>query len=156
MKKIIIILFTTFISVISLNCYSKNELQTVSPELRELIQKKMLAIQKGMQNMIPAISSGDYKKISAIASKIEKNFIEDQKITAQQKYELKDKLPTKYGIVEQQFHDYAKMLREASQDHDSTLVSVYYSKLLGSCSNCHSQHATQKFPLFLQKTIKNK
>ncbi|MCK5819315.1 MAG: hypothetical protein KAH18_08680 [Psychromonas sp.] len=156
MKKIIVILFATLISLISLNCYSKNELQTLSPELREVIQKKMVSIQNGMQNMIPAISSGNYKEVSAIAFKIEKNFIEEQKITAQQKYELKDKLPTKYGLIEQQFYDYAKMLREASQDHDSTLVSVYYSKLLGSCSSCHSQHATKQFPLFIQKPVKNK
>ncbi len=143
----------TLIGVVSLNCYSKNEVETLSPELRELLQQEMLEIQKGMQNIIPALASGNYKEVTTVANKINKSFILKQKITKQQKHELKDKLPNAFILKDEEFHKIAGLLSTASRKHNEKLTILYYSKLLMACSQCHSQHAIKQFPLFVPKPV---
>lgn len=155
MNKIITTLFIALISTVSLNCYSesgiksesKGGVEALSPELRALLKQEMLAIQQGMQKMVPAFISGDLEQVSTVAGNIKSSFIMKQKITSAQKHELHKKLPKDFIEKDQQFHKYAGMLEHVSEEGHTELVSFYYSKMLESCVGCHSAHATHRFPL---------
>jgi hypothetical protein len=154
MKKIMSILLIALIGAVSLNGYSQNEVQSLSPELRALLKQEMLAIQDGMQNIVPAFASGNLQEVSDIAAKINRSFILKQEITDLQKHELHEKLSKGFILKDQQFHKYAAMLEHVSKENHTELVGFYYSKLLESCVGCHSEHAGHRFPIFTNESAK--
>jgi len=154
MKKIIGTLLIALIGAVSPNCYSESEVESLSPELRVLLKQEMLAIQEGMKNIVPAFASGDLEEVSDIAGKINRSLILKQKITNAQKHELHEKLSKEFILKDQQFHKYAGMLEHVSKEGHTELVGFYYSKLLGSCIGCHSEHARHRFPIFANESVK--
>lgn len=130
----------------SVQCYAEKGVENLSPELRELLKQEMMAIEKGMKKIIPAYISGDLGKIEKIAHKIEGSYILKQKITKEQKKELRKKLPKEFIAKDKQFHKYAGMLAHVSKEKHMELVGFYYAKMLESCVGCHSKYATHKFP----------
>jgi len=120
----------------------------LSPEIRTLLGKEMLAIQNGMMSVISAYASGNYAEIASIAEQIKNSYILKQEMTRQQRHELHQKLPDSFIQLDQQFHSYAGLLAEAALKNNDELIGFYFSKLVESCSNCHSQHARHKFPAF--------
>ncbi|MFT6897928.1 MAG: hypothetical protein ACJA13_002342 [Paraglaciecola sp.] len=154
MKKIMSIVLVALIGAVSLNGYSQNEVQSLSPELRTLLKQEMLAIQDGMQNIVPAFASGNMQEVSDIAGTINRSFILKQKITDLQKHELHEKLPQGFILKDQQFHKYAGMLEHVSKENHTELVGFYYSKLLESCVGCHSEYAGHRFPVFINESAK--
>ena len=122
--------------------------ESLSPEIRTLLGKEMLAIQNGMMSVISAYASGNYAEIASIAEQIKSSYILKQEMTRQQRHELHQKLPASFIQLDQQFHSYAGLLAEAARKNNDELTGFYYSKLVESCSNCHSQHAEHKFPAF--------
>jgi len=139
-------LLVVLIGAISQNCYSESDVESLSPELRTLLKREMLALQEGMKNIVPAFASGDLEKVSDIAGRINRSFLLKQKISASQKHELHEKLPKEFIRKDQQFHKYAGMLEHVSKERHIELVGFYYSKLLESCIGCHSKFARHRFP----------
>ena len=121
-------------------------IETLSPELRSLLQQEMSAIENGMKGIISAYISGDLKTIGEIAGRLESSFILKQKITEAQKQELHQKLPKQFIDKDKQSHKIARKIEQASLENNMELVGIYYSKLLGSCVSCHSEFATHRFP----------
>ena len=154
MKKIIATLLVALMGAVSPNCYSENEAESLSPELRFLLKQEMLAIQEGMINIVPAFASGDLEEVANIAGGINRSFILKQKITDAQKHELHEKLSKDFIIKDQKFHEYAGMLEHVSKEGHTELVGFYYSKLLESCLGCHSEHASHRFPIFTKEPAK--
>ena len=154
MKKIINILVFMLVSAVSLNSYSKDEVESLSDELRILLKQEMLAIQGGMQKIVPAFAAGNLDAVSDIAGSISNSYIMKQKITAAQKHELHEKLSKEFIEKDQQFHQYARMLEHVSKEGHVELVGFYYSKLMESCVGCHSKHAKHRFPSFTDKVEK--
>ncbi len=154
MKKIIGALLVAWIGAVSSNCYSGSEVEKLSPELRALLKQEMLAIQEGMQNIVPAFASGNLEEVSDIAGKISRSFILKQKITDTQKHELHEKLSNEFILKDQEFHKYAGMLEHVSKESHTELVGFYYSKMLESCIGCHSEHATHRFSIFTNEPAK--
>ncbi|MGK0247573.1 MAG: hypothetical protein ACI910_000296 [Oleispira sp.] len=154
MKKIIGTLLVTLIGSTSLNCYSEDGVESLSPELRLLLKQEMMAIQDGMQKMVPAFVSGDLEQVSEIAGKISKSYILKQKITKSQKHELHKKLSKEFILKDQKFHKYAGMLEHVSKENHTELVGFYYSRMLESCIGCHSEHARHRFPSFTNVPVK--
>jgi hypothetical protein len=155
MNKIIAVFLVVLITGVSSNSYSESSIGSLSPELRALLKQEMLAIQEGMQNIVPAFAAGNLDKVSEIAGKIEKSFILKQKITDTQKDELHEKLSKGFISKDQQFHKYAGMLSHVSEKGHTELVSFYYSKLLESCVGCHSEYARHEFPEFTHEKKKD-
>jgi hypothetical protein len=147
MNKLISALLVTFIGLLSTNCYSQSKIESLSPELRVLLKQEMLALQDGMKNIVPAFASGDLEEVSHIAGIINKSFILKQKITDSQKHELHEKLSKDFIKKDQQFHQYAGMLEHVSKEKHIELIGFYYSKLMESCIDCHSEYATHRFPM---------
>ena len=75
-NKIIAALLIVMIAMVSSKSYSAGGVESLSPELRELLKQEMLALQEGMKNIVPAFASGDLGKVSEIAGKMNKSFID--------------------------------------------------------------------------------
>lgn len=152
MKQLFGTLFIALLAAVSSNGYAESDVENLSPELRALLKKEMLAIQEGMQNIVPAFAAGDLAQVADIAGKISGSFILQQNITDAQKHELHTRLSEEFVHKDQQFHEYAGMLEHVSQENHTELVGFYYSRLLESCVDCHSEHATHRFPNFTKES----
>lgn len=120
----------------------------LSAELSSLLKQEMVAIEKGMKDIISAYVSGDFTTVSKIAEGIKSSFILKQKISDAQMHELHQKLPESFLAKDQKFHEYAGMLSHVAHKENSELVGFYYAKLIESCIGCHSEHASHRFPEF--------
>lgn len=125
--------------------------EALSPELRELLAKEMIAIQNGMVSIIPAYSSGNWGEIAITAGKIERSYILKQSLTESQVHELHSALPPSFIEKDQKFHYMAGMLEHVAKERKSELINFYFSKMTGSCVDCHSVFATKKFPALSSK-----
>ncbi len=128
--------------------HAEKGVESLSPEVRTLLSKEMVAIQNGMMSVIGAYASGNFEEIATIARQIKNSYILKQAMSRQQRHELHQKLPKSFIHLDQQFHKYAGRLEEAATNNNDELVGFYFSKLVDSCSGCHSQHAKHKFPAF--------
>lgn len=122
--------------------------ESLSPEIRSLLSKEMIAIQNGMMSIIGAYASGNFEEIAVVAGQIKNSYILKQNMSRQQRHELHQKLPRSFIHLDQQFHNYAGLLEEAARNNNDELIGFYFSKLVDSCSGCHAQHAKHKFPAF--------
>ncbi len=144
-------LITIAVVIFSLNAKAESAVEDLSPQLRSLLSKEMLALQTGMQAIIPAYIAGDLGEVALIAKKIKNSFILKQHITAVQKKELGEKLPKSFLKMDKQFHKYAGMLEHVAEEKHTELVGFYFAKLSEACVACHSEYATHKFPKFNMK-----
>jgi len=122
--------------------------EALSSELRELLKKEMLALEKGMMSVIPAYVSGDWSEIAGIAHKMKSSYILKQSLTDAQANELHTLLPESFIKLDHQFHYLSGMLEHAAKNEKAELVGFYFSKLSETCVSCHTQYATHKFPAF--------
>jgi len=125
--------------------------ENLSPELRDLLSREMVAIQNGMMSIVAAYASGNSEETASIAEEIKSSYILKQEMTPQQRHELHQKLPRSFIHLDHQFHNYAGLLEEAARNNNDELIGFYFSKLVDSCSGCHSQHARHKFPAFVEE-----
>ncbi|MGD8630893.1 MAG: hypothetical protein PVG72_09245, partial [Gammaproteobacteria bacterium] len=117
-----------------------NHLQ-LSPALMQLLKQEMNAIQKGMQELIPAIISGNWQEAADIGEHIRHSYIMQQALTDAQINELQHGLPPAFLELDQSFHHSAGMLAHAANMHNAELVSFYFYKLTDTCVACHSKFA---------------
>lgn len=125
--------------------------EALSPELRELLSKEMIAIQNGMISIIPAYSSGNWGEIAMTAGKIERSYILKQSLTESQIKELHSVLPPSFLEKDQRFHYMAGMLEHVAKEKKGELINFYFSEMTESCVGCHSVFATKKFPALSSK-----
>jgi hypothetical protein len=133
-----------------------SNIESLSPELRELLKKEMNALQKGIISIIPAYISGDWKEIEDISLKMKNSYILKQNITEKQMKELHSSLPNEFIKKDKEFHYLAGMLNHAAKNKKIELISFYFAKLGESCVSCHSQYATHRFPKFALKQEESK
>jgi hypothetical protein len=118
----------------------------LSKDLRALLSKEMIALEKGMKSIITAYVSGKWDEIEVIADKMENSYILRQSLTKQQMHELHSVLPAAFIEQDQQFHYLAGMLGHAAKMKKVELINFYYSEMTQSCVACHSEFAIHKFP----------
>lgn len=146
----LLLTLSILVHMTTVHAESENEkgVESLSPELRDLLSKEMVAIQDGMMSVMSAYASGNTGEIASIAEKIKNSYILKQAMTRQQTHELHQKLPKSFVQLDQQFHHDAGLLAKAARKNDNEAIGFYFSKLIDSCSSCHSQHARHKFPAF--------
>jgi hypothetical protein len=144
---VILFLFLFNYSVSAGEDDSRN-VEKLSPDVRSLLQKEMVALDSAMKELISANAAGDYEKISIIAKKMKEGFILKQNLTKHQQHELHTLLPGDFIKQDQQFHYFAGMLEHAANKHKSELVVFYYSKMFEACSSCHNSYAKHRFSSF--------
>jgi hypothetical protein len=123
----------------------------LSPGLHQLLNAEMAAIENGMQELIPAISSGEWMTVASIAQNISDSFIMKQKLSAEQKEELHRALPALFIEMDQDFHASAAMMAHAAGMKNADVVNFYYFKLINACISCHKKFAAQRFPGLLKE-----
>ncbi len=117
----------------------------LSQDLKVILLQEMHKIEQGMMEIIPAISAGNWSKITEISQNIKKSFILKQKLTGEQLKKLHNSLPDDFIEKDQYFHKTAGKLANASTRHDAELVNFYFYKLHSQCVKCHSKYALGRF-----------
>jgi hypothetical protein len=118
----------------------------LSPDLKALLNQEMAAIEKGMMDLIPAISAGEWDTAASIGKNIKDSFIMKQKLTKLQKDELHRELPPGFIEMDQEFHKSAGMLAHAAEMKNADVVNFYFFKLNNACVACHGKFAAERFP----------
>jgi hypothetical protein len=118
----------------------------LSPDLLALLNQEMGLIQQGMMDIVPAISAGEWDKVSTIGQKIKASFILKQKLTDTQKKELHRVLPQQFIEMDMDFHKSAGMLAHAAEMKNADVVNFYFYKMNAACVSCHGKYATERFP----------
>ena len=118
----------------------------LSPELIQLLRHEMSAIQEGMQTLVPAIASGNWKQVADIGEKIQHSYIMQQELTTAQVEELHHSLPPAFRELDQSFHHSAGMLAHAARNKNAEVVNFYFYKLTDTCVSCHMRFAKRRFP----------
>jgi hypothetical protein len=155
-RKYVVILALSLFSV-SASASEDNDrnVENLSPDVRNLLQKEMIALDSAMKELISANAAGDYEKISLIAKQMKDGFILKQNLTEHQKHELHTVLPSNFIKEDQEFHYFAGMLEHAAKKNKSELVVFYYSKMFEACSSCHNSHAKHRFSSFREVSKQN-
>lgn len=124
----------------------------LSESLGLLLRQEMHAIENGMRDLIPVISSGAWADVASIAQNISDSFIMKQKLTPDQKEELHRVLPQGFVEMDQDFHSAAGMLAHAATMKNSDVVNFYFFKLNSACVSCHTKYAGKRFPGLIDNT----
>ena len=124
---------------------AENEIH-LSADLHQLLSQEMVAIENGMQDLVPLIAAGEWGQVASIAQKISDSFIMKQKLTAAQKEELHQVLPQQFVEMDQDFHASAGMLAHAAGMKNADVVGFYFFKLNTACVACHTKYAGERFP----------
>lgn len=112
-----------------------------------LLKQEMQAIQQGMMSLIPAIASGNWKKVATIGQHLEGSYLLKQKLSPKQRHALHLSLPAEFIKQDHAFHSTAGLLAKAAQMSHAENVSFYLAKLTSACVRCHTEFASEKFPL---------
>ncbi len=132
------------------NRHPSRQLPPLSQDISLLLTLEMQAISKAMMELVPAIATADWQKISDIGSQIKHSYIMRHQLTSQQRQTLQRVLPTDFKKMDFQFHLTAGKLADAAEQHNRELVNFYFYKMNEACSQCHSQYALARFPGFLK------
>ncbi|MBT8114048.1 MAG: cytochrome c [Arenicella sp.] len=132
--------------------HADSEVESLSPKLRALLYKEMLALRQGMQSIFSAHVAGNMEEVVEIATKMKNGYILNQQMTEDQRSELTTKLPQDFLQMDEKFHEYAGLLARVAEENHTELVGFYYLRLTESCVGCHSQYARHRFPAFRQQT----
>ncbi|MCK4840444.1 MAG: cytochrome c [Methylococcales bacterium] len=152
----IVLLLIFSISACSFAEEKKDHQQTkqnfnIPMDIKLLLKKEMLAVEKGMQQLLSAIATGNWHKTTEIAKHIQASYIMKQQLTAEQKNRLHHHLPAQFIKLDQLFHQYAGKLAQAAELKDTDVVNFYFYKMTDSCVQCHSRYAKEVFPGFLSR-----
>ena len=132
------------------NRHIHQQLPPLPGDISLLLTLEMQAISKSMMELVPAIATADWQKISDIGSQIKQSYIMQHQLTDQQRQTMLRILPTDFKKIDFQFHQTAGKLAHAAEQHNRELINFYFYKLNEACSQCHSQYALVKFPGFIE------
>ncbi len=118
----------------------------LSPELGQLLAREMIAIQSGMQALVPAIAAGEWGEVAEIGQRIHDSYILKQELSEAQSEELHHALPQAFKELDHSFHHSAGMLAHAAENKNADVVNFYFFKLNQGCVACHAKYATRRFP----------
>jgi cytochrome c556 len=131
---------------------ARNQDLKLSPDLTELLRAEMREVANGVQGVTLSLATADWKSIEDTSVKIRASYIMEKKLTAAQAGELENALPEQFKQLDAEFHQRAEKLGAAAAAHDAELVVFHYSRLLESCTRCHSVYAHARFPGFSSPT----
>jgi len=155
MKYYSLFLLFIFGMLTSVSSVAKEPLN-IPEDIKPILKKEMLAVEKGMQELISTIAKGDFEKTAIIGKQIQASYILKQSLTAEQMKQLHHSLPESFISQDHAFHQYAGMLAHAAEMKNTEVINFYFYKMNESCVRCHSQYAQERFPAFSTQTEKHK
>ena len=136
------------VNTYAVETHAPNQDIKLSPDLHNLLRAEMREIASGIQGVALSLATADWKSIQKTSAKIRASYIMENKLTPTQADELNKALPEQFKRLDAEFHQRAEKLRLAAVERDSELVVFHYSRLLESCTQCHSAYASKQFPGF--------
>ena len=118
-------------------------------ELNDILLKEMNALSQGLSQLMPEVTSGNWQQIQNIGQKMHDSYILKQSLDKTQIAHLHKMLPGNFKTLDHQLHHSAGMMAHAAEKKNIQLVNFYLYKMTETCVACHSQYATERFPLLV-------
>jgi cytochrome c556 len=125
----------------------------LTPRLKILLTDEMQQVAKATSELTVTISAGDHATVNRLASAIRDSFILKQSLTEQDKKDLMSAVTPEFIALDKHFHGLAGKLAVQAQMKNSELQNYYFSRMLETCTACHSQFATDRFPGLAEQQI---
>ena len=124
--------------------------EPVTPKLTEklnrLLQEEMRSIQAAMTSIHSAIVMGQHENVAKNAQQIHDSFILQQSLTEQDRKDLMSAVPEGFIKLDKEFHQLSASLADAGRGKDTNQQHELFSKMTGSCIQCHSTYVSDRFP----------
>lgn len=139
------------------NCAPRGESSpaSVGPELpskiRTLLIKEMNAIHDATKDILDALVRGQDKIVASKAQAIHESFIMKKEMTPSDKEQLINSVPKEFIEKDRAFHKLSANLSNAAKKGNKTLQMEIFTEMVNACVNCHSHHATHRFPEFTEE-----
>lgn len=117
-------------------------------KLRQLLQQEMIAVRQASQDILDALVMGQDDTVASRAQAIHDSFIMAQSMTEEERQTLKRTLSPAFVSLDKNFHAAAGVLAAAARSGDRPKQQREFAGLLATCSACHRQFATNRFPGF--------
>jgi len=141
-------LLSSFVSVAD---EKKHAEFNIPAEIKPLLTQEMLAVEKGMKELLSSIAKGEWDKTEAIGKQIQASYIMKKSLTKEQMKLLHSSLPDQFIRQDRDFHKYAGMLAYAAKARNADITNFYFYKMNESCTQCHSRYAKERFPALTKK-----
>ncbi len=119
----------------------------MSADLRKLLQEEMLELLTGTQTIAASLPVANWKGITVTSARMRHSYVLERKLTRSQEDEL-SRLPDEFKALDEAFHLRAEKLERAAAARDAEAVAFQFSRLLETCTTCHTKFANTKFPAF--------
>lgn len=139
---------TFLIGLLTTACSIAKQPLDIPANIKPILQKEMLAVEKGMQQLVSSIAKGDWDKTAEIGKQIQASYLLKQSLTPEQMKQLHQSLPVQFIKLDHAFHQYAGMLAHAAEVKNTDVMNFYFYKMNESCVQCHSRYAQERFPAF--------
>ncbi len=148
------LLFLPLIALAFGSCSLKQSAEPVTPKLtpkiRELLREEMVSINEASQEIFKALIAGDDEQVAILAQQIHDSFILKQSMTAEDKADLMAVAPKGFVEMDKRFHEISAELAQAARAGNRPLQQQQFERMIQACSACHAQHATDRFPKFIE------
>jgi plasmid stability protein len=122
----------------------------LTPKLQDLLQKEMLSVHEASREILTATIEGNDERVAELAQQIHDSFILRQSMTPEDKADLMAVAPDGFVKLDREFHEISAELAQAARDKDRARQHETYGHMIGACSACHAQYATDRFPNFAE------
>lgn len=118
----------------------------LTDELRQLLQEEMRAVQGAMTSIHSAMVMGQHASVAESAQQIHDSFILQQALTEQNREDLMSAVPAGFIDLDREFHQLSASLADAARNEDTHEQQILFSKMTGSCIECHGTYVSDRFP----------
>lgn len=139
------ILCTLLIALTTLPAQAKDITSELTPKLRDLLQQEMTGVETAMKDVYSAIIRGNHDVVHKKGQAIHDSFILDQKLTKQDRKDLKSAVPKSFLKLDQRFHKQAEKLAEAGNEENTQKQKQLFDRMTDACVSCHTRFVNERF-----------
>jgi len=121
---------------------------SLTPRLQQLLQQEMQSIHAASQQILTSMIEGNDARTAELAQQIHDSFILRQSMTEEDKADFMRTVPQDFVAIDRAFHATAAELAQAARDSDRERQHAAFARMIESCTDCHAQFATARFPGF--------
>jgi len=124
---------------------------SLPPSLRALLIQEMIEILDASGNILDALVRGEDERVAQNAQAIHDSFILEQGMTDADHAALHAALPHAFIQRDEAFHELSADLAAAAREADRPRQRELFAQMVEACVDCHSAHATNRFPAFAEE-----
>jgi len=120
----------------------------LTPKLRELLRREMVAIQEASQDILLALVAGDEARVAERAQQIHDSFILKRSMTPEDRTHLMTVAPDDFVQRDRAFHGLAAELATAARAGDRSAQHARFGQMIEACAQCHQRYSADRFTDF--------